>query len=644
MTQAAFERWTEDVRRLSRAVEALATVAAELGVEPVGRLDWHGSLVHHLLPQLAGPPCLVAAVMGGTNTGKSMIFNQLAGWEASGVDHRASRTRHPVCILPAGFPADELPRLFGDFELRPWQSAADALAVDETHVLWHRHDPTGRQPPQLLLLDTPDIDGSVEVNWDRARLIRQAADVVILLLTNQKYNDWAVTQFCREAAAADKPLVVVWNMVRWPAQQHLVRELLDDFIRHTAAKPLLAYAVPDDEAAGRTSELPFHSLLATGSDLRRDLAEFEFAAIKQRTFRGALAQVLDERSGLPAWLGRVRQRSRMYAHALEMVQKTVLLRAAPPPVPGKLVADEIWQWLEPRRTQFDRWVHRAYGAAVDIVRRPFVRHRPDPVVVYQEEERRRLVAALAGALDQLEQLERAGSDVLAAELRDLLGGLERLQLFDRLAARHAELPLITDDYRQYILDELDRFERDNPGKVRLVRGWLLATAVLRPVISIALLGGPAVAHELAAQAATATAVEAGSQVAAHSAMHVAFDVALGTTAVAGSEAAYAKVGEGARALVARIFTRFYEQRGALLAELISECLLGPKLERLSRLAAIPSSPPWEDCWETYQRLAASISEPKRLSDSREQPHPSAADSANGPTQGSPTRAAVTEAD
>lgn len=640
MTQAAFQRWADDVRRLASAVDALAPLAAELGAEPLERLDWHGSLVHHLLPQLAGRPCLIAAVMGGTNTGKSMIYNQLAGWEASGVDHRASRTRHPVCILPADFPTAELPRLFGDFALRPWQSPADPLADGAAHVLWHRHDPTGRQPAQLLLLDTPDIDGSVAVNWDRARLIRQAADVVILLLTNQKYNDWAVTEFCREAAAADKPLVIVWNMVRWPAQQSLVRELLDDFLRHTSAQPLLAYAVPDDEAAGRAGELPFHSLLAGGSDLRRDLAEFEFAAIKRRTFAGSLRQVLDEQHGLPAWLRQVRQRAGRYAQALELVQQAVRLRAAVPPVPGKLVADEIWRWLAPRRTKFDRLVHRAYGAAVDLVRRPFVRRRPDAVAVYQAAERQRLVAALAEAIDQLAQLEKAGGDVLASELGDLLGGLQRQQLFDRLAARHAELPLISDDYRQFILDELDCFERDHPGKMRLVRGWLVATAVLRPAITIALLGGPAVAHELAAQAATATAVEAGSQVAAHSAMHVAFDVALGTTAVAGSETAYAKVGQGAHSLVARIFTRFYEQRGALLAELISACLLGSKLERLSRLAAIPDGPQWTACWDTYRRLAASLPDRPPAPANCQPSLPATAASSDAPTGGGRAAAQV----
>ena len=58
-------------------------------------------------------------------------------------------------------------------------------------LVW-REDPTGRQPERLILLDTPDIDGTLRENWHRAELVRNAADVLIAVLTQQKYNDAAV--------------------------------------------------------------------------------------------------------------------------------------------------------------------------------------------------------------------------------------------------------------------------------------------------------------------------------------------------------------------------------------------------------------------------------------------------------------------
>ena len=49
-------------------------------------------------------------------------------------------------------------------------------------------------PPRLLLLDAPDVDSDVAVNWRRATAIRQAADVLVAVLTQQK------VQRCRREA------------------------------------------------------------------------------------------------------------------------------------------------------------------------------------------------------------------------------------------------------------------------------------------------------------------------------------------------------------------------------------------------------------------------------------------------------------
>ena len=68
-------------------------------------------------------------------------------------------------------------------------------------------------PPRLLLLDTPDVDSNARVNWHRADAVRQTADVLIAVLTQQKYNDAAVKRFFRHAADADKAVIVVFNQV-----------------------------------------------------------------------------------------------------------------------------------------------------------------------------------------------------------------------------------------------------------------------------------------------------------------------------------------------------------------------------------------------------------------------------------------------
>jgi hypothetical protein len=156
-----FATWAVQVRRLNAALTELAPLAEAIGVpapacsdRPADR-EWHELLAHKLMPQLAGDPWLVAAVVGGTNIGKSLIFNHLAGEDASAVSPLAAGTKHPVCLCPPGFddPAT-LERLFAGFELEPWHASADALQDSERDLLFWR---VGTNVPPIRPTSTPTV-------------------------------------------------------------------------------------------------------------------------------------------------------------------------------------------------------------------------------------------------------------------------------------------------------------------------------------------------------------------------------------------------------------------------------------------------------------------------------------------------------
>src|SRR5712691_10658106 len=192
----------ELVRRLDAAVRQLESQAGLLQLPPLSRRDWFELLDRKLLPQLTDDAFLVVAVVGGTNIGKSVIFNHLAGGRASATSPFASGTKHPVCLVPPGF------------ERHVWTKADAALQDHAEHrLLWRASE---GMPANLLILDTPDIDGDVRVNWERADNIRRCADVLIAVLTQQKYNDAAVKQFFRKAAEEDKAVLIVFNQVLLP--------------------------------------------------------------------------------------------------------------------------------------------------------------------------------------------------------------------------------------------------------------------------------------------------------------------------------------------------------------------------------------------------------------------------------------------
>ncbi len=425
---------------------------------------------------------------------------------------------------------------------------------------------------RLLLLDTPDVDGTLKTNWRRADLVRHAADVLVCVLTQQKYNDAAIREFFRATAEAEKTVIVVFNMVHWPRQRELCSGWLEQFTSETGVQPAAVYAVPWDPEAAEQNRLPFYPLSEGASDLREDLAELQFDAIKIRSLAGSLRRVIDEADGLPAFLESIDNRAAEYAGARDLLDHDIRKQDVElPDLPRKLVWDEIWKWLECRRTRFDRWIHGTYRALSDMVTSLWRRDPAETLEDFRRAEFERLQAALAAKLDQLERLRRGGNAILSRELAAVLGGLERSQLFAELQRRHASAPLVTDGYRQFIHDQLDEFERQNPALVKGITGALVATAVVRPAISVGLAVVGAHGVELAA---------------GHWAISWVGDVAVGTATAAAGEAVTVPTGQLAlKALLSGLFAQFYLERVKLLTKTLDDLVLGPVVDRLNRLAA-----------------------------------------------------------
>jgi hypothetical protein len=95
----SFAAWAGTVAELCAQVERLSPLAARLGADDPAAADWHAALFGKLRPQVAREPLLVAAICGGTNTGKSLITNTLVGAAISRSLPEAARTLHPVASL-----------------------------------------------------------------------------------------------------------------------------------------------------------------------------------------------------------------------------------------------------------------------------------------------------------------------------------------------------------------------------------------------------------------------------------------------------------------------------------------------------------------------------------------------------------------
>ncbi|HVA48884.1 MAG TPA: GTPase [Pirellulales bacterium] len=600
----AFDLWAEQIQRLHCALDELAAAAATLGMPTPENQEWSELLKHKLLPQLGIKPALVVAVVGGTNIGKSVIFNHLAGQNASAVSPLAAGTRHPICLVPPGFDdARLLARLFEGFELREWQSAADSLTDCAEHLLFWRLAES--VPPRLLLLDTPDVDSDAAVNWLRADQIRRSADVLIAVLTQQKYNDAAVKQFFRKAAEADKPVIVVFNQCDLAEDRDYWPQWLATFTAETGARPDHVYVVPYDRAAANHLRLPFcevgpdgHAPLGGPASLQAELAQLHFDAIKVRTFRGALARLLDRDGGVPAWLWQLREASAEFAAANKTLNAAQMARVDWPTLPPRLLVDEVRAWWDARRSGWSRKIHAFYrvvGQGVSWpVREAWRTARGDaepPQETFRARERQAIVEALEKLLAELDRLSQIGNDVLRPRLAAMLGGAAREALLARLAAAHAALPALDDDYRAFLRSELDRWSEGNPGAINVLRSLDNAAAVARPAITVTLavsgwiLAGDVVGH-------------AAAHLAGQTASHLATEAMIAGGTTVGGEAVVTVTGEGVTQAAARLFRRlqlrYAEMRAQWLADWLERELLGKLLAPLRAGADLVHAPPFRE--------------------------------------------------
>jgi len=593
---------------LSRLAEELGRVGTSLGVPASEGLDWAGALFGTLASQAARGQLVVAAVCGGTNTGKSLVANALIGAAVSRSVAEAARTRHPVASLPAGTAETaDLGALFPGFVPVRWQSDSDPLEPAVEHRIIWREDASGRQPDRLVIIDTPDIDGTLPENWQRAELVRDAADVVVAVLTQQKYNDAVVRRFFGGAVAAGRTLLVVFNMVDWPEQRDRIAGWLATFASETGAAPLAVYAAPHDAAAANAGRIAFHPLpeLAAepaslpepsppaGPDRQpaaalpgpaERLAGCDFDRIRRQAVLGAWRIVVDPLRGMPAWLDSLERAAGDWGQTARFLRDTSCVQVELPAAPREIVWNEIWSWLEPRRSRFDLAVSGAYRYAGQGVmwaaekaglKRSAESRRAD----FSAEELASLKQALTAFVARLDDACRRDTR-LDGLLGPMLAAADRTAWYADLERRHAALPLVSEDYRGFVKNQLDRFADENPQGVNWILAALNAGAVARPALTLGLgLAGAAVVPAAAATAGGLTTLVS----------HVG-DVVFGTAATIAGEGALGLTAAKLFPLVEQLFAGWSKERGRVLAETLHGIVLGDQLHQIDRLAAAAQQP------------------------------------------------------
>jgi hypothetical protein len=204
-----------------------------------------------LLPRLEDPPDFaVAGIVGPNNSGKSTLFSAIAG-EGGRVLSPASPTggftRVLVGATNPGGRASAGAGLGRRFEV---EALGDAVP-DEARV--HRSADPHRLllvdapalPERLVLVDTPDFDSVFTENREAGDALLVTADLLVLVVTPQTYQNLGVVEFLRRAVAGGRPFVLVYNE---GAAEDVARRHLDKLAADLGRRPLARFFAPHDLA------------------------------------------------------------------------------------------------------------------------------------------------------------------------------------------------------------------------------------------------------------------------------------------------------------------------------------------------------------------------------------------------------------
>lgn len=606
----------DHVQQLHAAVRQLEDQSRWLQRPPLAGREWFELLERKLLTPLTKEAYLVVAVVGGTNIGKSVIFNHLAGCRASATSPFASGTKHPVCLVPPGFDQrHKLDLIFRGFELHQWSDANAALEDHPEHRLfWRTSENT---PPNLLILDTPDIDGDVRVNWERADNIRRCADVLIAVLTQQKYNDAAVKQFFRKAAEEDKAVLVVFNQVFLPEDEAYWPIWLRTFCQETGVRPEFVYLAPADRRAAEENRLSFYlghvsnvaaehghveNVSHVTRNLKEDISSLHFHEIKLRTLRGSLRSVLNSETGVPAYLGEIERESAVLRRSLALLANEKISDHWPQ-VPKELIAEGIQTWWQSQRQGLTKQVHETFSAlsrglfGVCAKLRDRVRGKPTPPLeVFREREWKLIYDKVESIYDLLSKVAAISCPLLQVKIEAMLSGVSRGQLVAALKTEHDQVE-IGRLVREFVTVGMDELRQNNPQTFQLVKRLDQGLAALRPVTAFSLvIFGPAGAVT--------------DQIVVNTVWHVAGEVAVNAATAAASDTALSGAASTGAVLFAktilRIHARIKDERVNWLREMLAKHLYRGILDELQAATVVPQSAAFQKVRDTLAVLEREV--------------------------------------
>ena len=440
--------------------------------------EWANLLAYKLVPHLAGAGCLIAAVTGGTNTGKSTVFNLLAGRAISPMTATAAATRRPVLAANADRAEECLAgKLVPEFQPSPLTDAEDAIKRDTPPDALYVTE-VDTLPDHLALLDTPDVDSIEREHWEVAENIRATGDVLVAVLTSEKYKDDRVVGFFRQAVDSGRVVIPVMNKANPENGYAVACRQLEEFCLDTGCEGPV-FVLPHDFGLASKLQQPIESLDGT-THLLEFLQELDVPAIKQRVYQSTVRH-------FAMHAGTFLDHAESVGAVLRSVSSDLAARAAGQaqhydPAPGAEVGGLFHEYVQTKRSVVFRWIGSGSKTVVKGVsamgrgiagafRRRAVLEAPPPRETDTEirEAHARAIERIArdlasGYIETARNLREPAAHLLDAPLQDL----DVEAAVEAVVRQTLRSESVSDEFRKHAYSVLDAWWNDHTGRRRIL--------------------------------------------------------------------------------------------------------------------------------------------------------------------------------
>ena len=409
-----------------------------------------------IIPFLDADLPLLVAITGAGSTGKSTVFNAIAGEgrSLSKVDYEAGCTRRVLAAIPSKWAHDDeaRARIFEQF-----RANAKPLPLRAEDAMHEKGDPcyveTRALSDQLVLLDTPDFDtGTREgyVNKDAAEEVLRVSDVIVYVVVNQNYNNKDNTDFLRAALTGNgrRKLIVLYRgsrVIEDAVVASHVRTVLENIYPSGTSwdKEFLgAWRIYESDKVVAGEEPPaFRKIRPDQMDFKDLLANLNSWEIRKDVFDSILTSCLEAAESDCAYLGKERKWLDLYRKVVEY-RLAYATRKCFEICPARELMRQLSVLWESRQPGFVRSVHKGHRAIGGFCKKVLSKIQSRPLEIIPE--------------------PRTENPSLKKEFKELFVDHAR-EFFRSLKSEDGLLlPPGENSQRRALGGELETFRRENP--------------------------------------------------------------------------------------------------------------------------------------------------------------------------------------